>query len=246
MELAAITIENELFFRTCQLLMGVGVKAMRQAFERLHHPKTLTSVLQSNERTLRKLPRRVLTENMQNTLFPSSNSYGKLSDFDITLLSVLFRHISGLKPPIADPVTGRRSWDEDPANCDVSLEADLVRLKRFRNSIYAHAKSTAMSSCEFAATWDAIADVLKRLDPLLKTEIDNLKTSPFTKVEITYNIELQNWYLHEQDVLKQLEYHGQDIKEELKSNCQKIIDKLEEVEVSKGLAQANKQGNFVQ
>ena len=226
MATAAVTTENESFFRICQLLMGVGTEVMRNVFEDLHHPSTLDAVLQSNKSKLRNLPWRVLNNKMRSTLFPGGNSYGKITDFDITLLSILFRHICGLSPPVAQK--GQRSWDEEPFTCDHSLAADLVRLKRYRNTICAHTTSTKMPREEFDRTWDGIAAVLIRLGgQSVKLKIDCLREAPFTELEISYSKDLEEWYKDEQQVKEKLE----DISQRLEMYHQDLetqFNKLEE------------------
>ena len=231
-----ITEKNELFFRVCELLMGIGTKVMRKTFEDLNHPKSMEDILKSNKTLLKNLPRRVLTEKMQNTLFPTQTSYGRIEDFDITLLSVLFRNICGLQAPIVDYTSNRRSWDEDPPYTDHSTEADLVRLKLLRNTVYGHAKDTTMSSTEFSNTWRAITEVLERLDPSTtnKNDIDNLFSAPLTELEVSYQNDLEVWYLHEQEVMKQLEELKTD-RQETKDQLKLLHQKMDEViKLSKG------------
>ena len=245
METSAITENNELFFRICELLMGIGTKVMRRKFEELHHPKPVDEVLKSKKNfLLNKLPKKVLTEKMRNTLFPTPTSYGEITDFDITLLSVLFRSICGLQPPTVDHC-GRPSWDENPVKNDYTLPADLVRVKILRNTIYGHAKDTQMSTAEFNASWNDIADVLKRLDPSEKNknEIDHLYNASLTELEVSYKSDLEVWYSHEQEVIKQLEETKeelQEMKEEMKKLHEEQIEKF--TEIAKKLVEKNQEG----
>ena len=88
---------------------------------------------------------------------PSTGMYGKSTDFDITLLFRLLRTICGLAPP----VTG---WDALPASTDDSLEADLARIKYYRNSIYGHVnENMEISDDEFSVLWREISEALVRI-----------------------------------------------------------------------------------
>ena len=225
---SAITEENKFFFRICQLLIDFGTTVMRNEFNKKHPPHTLDTVLQVHEKQLKKLPKKVLTVAMWNVLYPTPSTYGNCSDFDITLLSVLFRNICSLNPPVVDVASGRRSWDEDPLQNDHSLEADLVRLKLFRNRIYAHAKSFSMSATEFRDIWTDVSQVLVRRDPSMQNDIDTLQKIPFTELERSYSQHLEDWYRHEQEVKEQLDdIHNiaMNTLEEVKS----VMSKLEEV-----------------
>ena len=77
-------------------------------------------------------------------------------DFDITLLMVLLRNICGLTPP----TTG---WDALPAATDMSREADIARVKYFRNTVYAHAEQASVDDATFHKYWKEIRDTLVRL-----------------------------------------------------------------------------------
>ena len=248
MATAAITTENESFLRICHLLMAVGTDVMRKAFEDLHRPSSVDAVLRRNERKLKKLPRRVLNPKMRSTLFPGGNSYGKITDFDITLLSVLFRHICGLNPPVAQ--TGQRSWDEEPFTSDHSLAADLVRLKRYRNTICAHATSTEMPRDEFDRTWDDIATVLKRMGgQSVKLKVDCLRDAPFTELEVSYSKDLDEWYKDEQQLKDNVDEVKENVKEvkenvkEVKENVKEVKENVEEIKKNVEEAKENVEEN---
>ena len=58
------------------------------------------------------------------------------------------------------PLTG---WDALPAATDVSREADIARIKYFRNSIYANADHASIDDATFDEYWKEIRDTLVRL-----------------------------------------------------------------------------------
>ena len=83
---------------------------------------------------------------------------------------VLLRNICGL----AAPATG---WDALPAATDVTLEADIARIKYFRNTVYAHAKHASIDDATFNTYWSEIRDALVRLGEVTyRVAIDNLET----------------------------------------------------------------------
>lgn len=76
--------------------------------------------------------RRVLNPTQWGNLYPPINTTVSSKTFNITLLVVLLRNICSFSPP----ATG---WDALPPATDVSTEADIVRVKYFRNTVYGHA-----------------------------------------------------------------------------------------------------------
>ena len=213
--------------------MDYGTDVMRTEFNKIHDPNTLDNVLQSHKNMLSNLPSRVLPKSMFDTLYPSVNTFGKSTEFDITLLSVLFRNICSLNPPVVDQ-TGRRSWDEDPLQSDQSLEADLVRLKLFRNRIYAHAKGISMSYTEFCDTWEEISQVLvRRGGSVIQKKVDKLRKLHFTQLEETYSKELLDWYINDQELKKSIDDCRNEVKnigDAVGTVSNKLTDAVDEIE----------------
>ena len=54
-------------------------------------------------------------------------------------------------------------WDVLPAATDASCEADIARVKYFRNVVYAHAEQASVDDSEFHRHWKDIRDTLVRL-----------------------------------------------------------------------------------
>ena len=219
--MSAITEKDENFLRVCQLLMDQGVKVMRNEFDNIHPPQTMDNVLQIYKSKLKKLSKKELTDAMWSVLYPGVNRYGNSRDFDLKLLYVLFRNICNLNPPVVDAASEKRSWDEDPLQNDISLEADIVRLRLLRNRIYAHTTRVPMSSEDFDITWSDIAQVLiRRGRPPIQIKIDALRSTPFTKVEEFFSMQLQDWYLQDWDVkneLGSLSHNSDKSQDEVKS-----------------------------
>ena len=69
---------------------------------------------------------------------------------------VQLRNICGL----AAPATG---WDALPAATDVTLEADIARIKYLRNTVYAHAEHASVDDATFNTYWCEIRDAVVRL-----------------------------------------------------------------------------------
>ena len=78
------------------------------------------------------------------------------------------RNICGLSPP---STTG---WDKFPTPSDLSVEADIVRIKLFRNEHFGHIPHSAVSDADFKALWAEISSPLLRLG-IDQKEIDRLE-----------------------------------------------------------------------
>ena len=151
------TKETTNYARLCRVLVDVGTYALRDYFDAICTPPTLHTVLTASEPTLQSLRKRKIINAIQwGKLFPEIPDSVCSKDFDITLLMILLRNICGLAPPL----TG---WDAEPDIKDVSREADIVRVKYLRNTIYAHAEHASVDDATFQKHWQEIRDTLVRL-----------------------------------------------------------------------------------
>ena len=151
------TKETTHYARLCRVIVDVGTCALRDCFDTICSPPTLYTVLIANQTTLQSLrSRRIINANQWGKLFPAVPSSVSSRDFDITLLMILLRNICGLAPPL----TG---WDAQPAVTDVTCEADIARIKYFRNSVFAHAEHVSVDDATFNKHWKEIRDTLVRL-----------------------------------------------------------------------------------
>ena len=212
------TKERTNYARVCRLLIDIGSQALRETFNKLHAPGSLHSFLDTNRSTLQKLRKqRVLNATQWSKLFPAISTSVSSSNFDITLIIVLLRSICGLAPPT---ITG--SWDKFPPMADVSREADIVRLKCFRNDIYAHAEKASIPDSEFSIHWQNVRDCLVRLGgESYKREIDNLQTECMDpETEQYYNELLEEWKKDEDNI--------KDTLNELRNEVGNITKKLDD------------------
>ena len=163
-----------------RLILDGGTEALRNVFQRIH-PGNLQVVLSCkssfstctsstcNYHCLSdlKTTRKIIRQNQWDKLYPARPNKPNINDFDITLLSVLLRNICGLSPPS----TG---WGNLPTPSDLSEEADIVRIKFFRNKHFGHIPQSAVSEADFKALWAEISSPLVRLG-IDQKEIDRLE-----------------------------------------------------------------------
>lgn len=194
------TKETTNYARLCRLLVDVGSQALRDTFDKIHPPANLHTVLSANIAILKDLrAKRVINPIQWGTLFPPIPSTVSSRDFDTTLLMVLLRNLCGLVPPLF-------GWNALPDETDESLEADISRIKHFRNSVYAHAEKASVGDVTFSDYWRDIRDTLVRLGGnTYAAAVDSLKNESMDpEVQDHYKRLLSQWKRDEDNIKEQL------------------------------------------
>ena len=170
----ASTQENTNYARLCRLLVDVGCTVLRDTFDSIHPPANLHLVLSSSSvlsksQSLRK--NKVLNPMQWAKLFPAVASSVSSANFDITPLMVLLRNMCGLSLPVS---TG--NWDELPPDSDNSTEANIVRIKWYRNDVYGHVTKASVDDSTFNILWQKISSAVVALGSGYGNDISRLKT----------------------------------------------------------------------
>ena len=211
--------EKDNFHRLTRLLISGGTQLLREIFDSRCPQRVLPGIL-NNPVTKNQLKAAKLTKPQRDCLYPSPGTCGKSEDFDVTLLFRLLRTICSLTPP----TTG---WDALPASTDHSLEADLARIKHYRNSVYGHVnQNMKITDDDFPQLWEEISQALVRIagqiSPIKKREwqkaIDNFMKDSLTAEDERNVQELQKWYKEDMDVKESIE--------KLEDTTQKGIESL--------------------
>ena len=196
-----MTQENAYYARLCRLLVDVGFTVLRDTFHRIHPPANLHVVLSSPSvlPTLEFLKQKKVLNSLQwGKLFPAVASSVSSANFDVTLLMVLLRNICGLSPPVS---TG--SWDKLPPDSDNSTEANIVRIKCYRNDVYGHATKASVDDATFNALWQKISSAVLALGSGYGAVISRLKTECMDPAaEAYYEKLLSDW--KKDDTLKEM------------------------------------------
>ena len=223
------TAGKENFQRLTRLLICGGTSLLREIFDHHCPPSHLPTRLSDPTIEDLILNRAKLTKPQRDFLYPSPGVYGESKDFDLTLLFKLLRTICGLTPP----PTG---WDTPPATSDLSLTADLVRIKNFRNTVYGHVHHMEITDDDFNFLWDYIKQTLLRIAGQISSTtksnwqkaINNLLTAPLTKEDERNVQELKRWYEEDVEVKKSLDDLKVEI-EGLKEETKKMSSELGEM-----------------
>ena len=195
--------EKANFQRLTRLLISGGTRLLREIFDKYCPPSALPGKL--TDPSIKRELMSKLTKPEQDILYPSPGVFGESKDCDVTLLFKLLKaNICSLSPPPG-------GWDKQPASGDHNLTADLVRIKYYRNSLYAHVKETMdIKDDKFQSIWSEIGDAFVRiagnLSSVKKKEwqgaIDTFLTKPLTDEDKRNVEELEKWYLQDMEIKK--------------------------------------------
>ncbi|XP_062615008.1 uncharacterized protein LOC134276729 isoform X3 [Saccostrea cucullata] len=178
-----VSPEETNFLRFVNLVLKRAPKALRVHFDTVHPPSNLVSDLVTQKTTLSNLKSRKIINQVQwDTLFGVNNPSSK--DFDVTLLICLLRNMS---PCTLAPPGG---FDCLPNQQDVSVGADLARIKFYRNTV-AHSADARMATNEFNSSWTDVEGAIGRLGgSTLLYETKTLRFSPMDESERELILEL--------------------------------------------------------
>ena len=231
-EVLLSTHGKENFQRIARLLICGGTKLLREKFDHIHDPRSLTLKLK-NPVFKTKLKDAKLTKPQKNCLYPTISDCGTSADFDISLLFKLLKTICNLNPP----ATG---WDVLPADTDHSLSAELVRIKVYRNQLFHDYPDLEVSDEEFRSLWKSVSSALEGVASSLgfsqqhewKKAINKLLTDPLTSQDVKELRELYENDLNVAKVVKQLEVSFQGgmecVQEQLKQTEENVQEQLKQ------------------
>ena len=168
----ASSVEKTNGNKLSRLLIDGGTTVLRNIFDTYHPPSNLASNLHANYSILVKLMRqKILNGSQWENLFPPAGGHPNSKNFDITLLFLLLTNICGLSPPLSG------SWHKMPPASDTSTEANLARVKFYRNELYGHVATTGIPTPVFDVKWREVSSVLVSLG-FNPSEVDKLKREP--------------------------------------------------------------------
>ncbi|CAH3130641.1 unnamed protein product [Pocillopora meandrina] len=215
----ASSVEKTNGAKLSRLLIDGGTTVLRNVFNGYHPPASLSAALNANYSTLNTLlKKRILHRSQWDILFPPSGAPPDSQTFDITLLFLLLTNICGLSPPPS-------KWQKKPPPSDNSFEANLARIKFYRNTLYGHVTTTSIADPTFSTLWQEISAVLVALG-LRRTEIDRLKAEHCGEQE--FLDALLEWADSEEDIKSQLK-DIRDIETKVLQTVDENKAKLEEV-----------------
>ena len=199
-EALASTSGKDNYQRLARVIVVGGTSLLREVFDSIHPPSKLFSVLTSPV-VLKQLS--WINSRERQCLYPSAGKCGSSADFDITMLFKLLKTICNLPTP-----TGK--WNELPDNSDLTLSADLARIRCYRNSICHDSENMEIQDSKFLSLWANIRDVIVRIAQGLskesewKSAVDKFLTDPLSLEDKRHVEELSQWYLNDMEHKKAL------------------------------------------
>ena len=190
----ASSVEKTNGAKLSRLLIDGGTTVLRNVFDGFHPPANLAADLKTNYVILNNLlKKKVLRKPQWDLLFPPGGAPPDSNTFDITLLFLLLTNICGLSPPPS-------GWHKTPPSRDTSREANLARIKLYRNELYGHVTSTGIQTAAFNIKWHEISVVLVALG-LNAAEVARLKAAPCGEDYISAVIE---WVKSDEEIKSQM------------------------------------------
>lgn len=154
--------EKTNFLRLVALIIDGGTLSLKTQFDAKFPPQTLSQDLQAHGNYLILLQlknKKHLTQAQFNLLFPPNPLVvTKSSDFDVSLFTCLIQNLPAFQQQNS-PIWKRHG---PPAPTDISLAADVKRLRILRNYV-SHPASAELSDQEFQDKWKEASDVIQRL-----------------------------------------------------------------------------------
>lgn len=175
--------------RVNRLLVKYGTEVLRKLFDDRCPADKLKDILSSDEisQTLDYLYNEgILTTAQKRKLYPNDSSTVSSANFDITLLAMLLRNICGYSDPEDDKWQRPRHWDN-------STEANIARLRIFKNKITSHSTLPSLTDAEFEDYWRVISNAIIALggEKIYASLISQLKTEPMDSGAKILSQELQ-------------------------------------------------------
>ena len=218
----SFTKEATNYARICRLLIEVGSQVLREKFNDIHDPANLHVILHSFMPKLKSLrSRRILSQAQWDSMNPAVHATVSSENFDISTLCVLLMNICNLPPP-------ETGWRRLPAPTDHSLSADILRVRHFRNSLYAHVTKASIDETSFNRYWSNIREVFLRLGGAkYDKEISKMKTESMNPdAEEGYKSLLKEWQKQDDDIRDRLE----SIDEKVEKAHKLLLDLRDHVE----------------
>ena len=215
--------------RLARLIIDGGTHVLRKVLDSVYpEPTLLANDLKKNLIKFQALKsKRVINKDQWDMIFPTPGPPDS-KEFDITLLHLLIREVCCLTAPL----TG---WHKMPADDDQSLEANIARIKCFRNEL-CHSKSTSIPNEEFEDKWSTIASSLEAIEiGVYRKKIQALKNDSIdhkTRKRVEEEVEKWQQFQELEDIkaISQLESYFPDIQEPMFGRSQQLQEVVEIIE----------------
>ncbi|XP_053395252.1 uncharacterized protein LOC123524054 [Mercenaria mercenaria] len=161
--------DTEYYLRIISMYIDIGTETVLKLFYHCKPKEDIDQFLSNSKTILEDLKRRNVLKKSQYYLVTSLNP--NIEKFDIVLLITLLTNLfpnTNLSPP--------QSLTSKPDNSNLSIGADLIRLRKFRNNVLCHRPKAHLPKFQFERYWSMVAEILLRIIREIKPdEEDDLK-----------------------------------------------------------------------
>ncbi|XP_060598724.1 uncharacterized protein LOC132752419 [Ruditapes philippinarum] len=224
-------------FRLQIIIIDGGLLVLRNLIDQILTAKGITlSACLNNEKAIitRLKSSGVITQVQYDTLFPTGRQAPTTSEMDFTLIICLLRCLKcfGLNKKF--------DWKTKPISTDLTVEADICRLKAYRNEICHLPTTTGIQPNDFVTWWNDIEQILVRRSPAalnIQQEIADFKACPLDpEEEKRLQEEVKRWKDYEAVVdrldeeMKQVQTDVIGVKKEVEAKFTGVEGKIGAIE----------------
>ena len=186
------------YAKLCRLLVKVGSDLLRKIFDRVCPPENLYAALTNptNRAKLQTLlKKRVLSTSQWGKLDSVIKWSVSSGNFDSSLLLLLLRNIFGLTLPAS-------GCNNLPPGSDTSPEADITRIKFFRDRVFSHVANASVDDPTFSLYWNSIKDTFVLIGGTCYEEVIDDSTLHFMDADLEEHFrELLREWLKDDDCI---------------------------------------------
>ena len=163
---AMMATKEDRNFTTVRLALDKPCTNLLQEVLRQHIPEKDIHKLLNDPVKKRLIIPFVRKLKQEDILYPQTGVFnGSYSDFDLSLLYVLIRNLTGIPDH-------NKGWGNEPDIGDNSTSANIEKIRLLRNK-YAHGSTSQLSDKEFKKEWKIITFCVREIE---KTLPGNIKT----------------------------------------------------------------------
>ncbi|XP_063402201.1 ankyrin-2-like [Mytilus trossulus] len=195
--MATISEEEENYVRMSLLVSEISPRAVRVLFDNEFNPLNINITIKKETNKLNDLKKKkIINQSQWEILFPR-NGVPESKMFDITLMITLLTNLTGLN-----------HYGKLPLVTDITVSADLGRVKYYRNLI-AHNKDGKLENTFFIKAWNDISGAVCRLGgQSMLDECNELRTKILGQSTVPWNIreqistKLEAWTLDDSNLVE--------------------------------------------
>ncbi|XP_063400320.1 E3 ubiquitin-protein ligase DZIP3-like [Mytilus trossulus] len=222
---AYLSTDEENYVRMSLLITGVSPRGVRALFDSEFAPICLGASIKKEYTKLKELKtKHIINQSQWNLLFPKYPDVPDSKTFDVTLMITLLRHLTPIIPPVG-------GYDCLPQTAEVTLGADLSRIKYYRNYL-AHLDNGKIDTTFFNTAWIDITSALGRFGgQKMKKDCEQLKIKHLDQT----SHEIMNAIRHSSDEIRELKAsveYLQSSEKEMKTSYELLQENCEEVQHS--------------